>query len=326
MIGVFFMKFCQNCGISLDDNAKFCIGCGAVVEANPTYSAPVDYSDVQLISQNTVLNTVRECAKSKLFLVAIILYSITLVLSLITSVSSVSLANGLLDSYMDMMVGDALSDEIMASSYSVGSVIGIVIGMAPTVLFAVGMWITYASAVSQNDRMSTAGLTIIKVVSIIYLVLMCIAAGLMVIVFALLLIFFNAIDFGALIHSDVWRDYGMSSGDVAVAQSMFSVVLIVALVVVAIVFALIIIYYAKIIKTINVIKSTITTGAVTGKISVFVAVMTIILGGCTALSITSVLVLGQFLPAISSILSALSSIFFGVVLFSYRNKIASVSN
>ena len=58
------MKYCQNCGTALDDNARFCIECGAMAQEQMAYSQPADYSDVTLLSQNTVLNTVRECASS----------------------------------------------------------------------------------------------------------------------------------------------------------------------------------------------------------------------------------------------------------------------
>ena len=34
------MKFCANCGNQLEDSAKFCGGCGAVVEAAGSSSTP----------------------------------------------------------------------------------------------------------------------------------------------------------------------------------------------------------------------------------------------------------------------------------------------
>lgn len=319
------MKYCQNCGKQLDDNASFCIECGGNAMEQGGYSAPADYSDVRLLSPNTVLNTVRECAKSKLFLVAIILYTITIVMSFVTSIYNINNTYEMMDMYTDIMGGNSFSSEIMSSpSYGVGNIIGVIIGMVPAVLIAIGMWITYASAAGENDRMTTAGLTIIKVVAIIYLVLMCIAAVLMVLVLALMLIFFEAMDFDELFG--IWNDYGMSSGEAAMAQSIFIVVFAILFIMIIAVLAFSIFYYAKIIKTVNVIKSTVQTGTVTGKISVFVAVMAIIIGGCIGLSGLSSLLLGQFLLAITSILSALVQIFLGVVLFSYRNKIRVFEN
>lgn len=310
------MKYCQNCGASLDDSAKFCIECGAVVEQTTISSAPVDYSSVKLISNDAVLGTVRQCASSPLFLISIIAFTVATLFGWISSF----IAN-------DMMVDATvtMNDMILPSSSRVASIIGSVIGAAPSALLVIGMWMTYASAKGNNDRMKTSGLAVIRVVLIIFLVLMCICAGLVLILIAIMSVAISVVGTSVFTDPEIWSEFGNATEAAALAESMFIVVAIIAVIVFAAFFTLAIIYFAKLARTVKVIKTTIETGTITGKASAFVAVMAIILGGFTAIAALSALAFGQFYLGATYLLSALTSILFGALLFSYRNKMASIT-
>lgn len=315
------MKYCQNCGATLDDNARFCIECGGVAQETENYSSPVDYSNVPLISNNTVLNTVRDCARSPFFLAAIILYTATILFNIVNLIQTMFVSSNI---YNIPNVLFNVSEDVLVAS-NISAIIVVVIGSSPAILMAVGMWITYASARGNDERMSTSGLTIIKVISIIFLVLMCVAAGMMLLLFALMIVVISVTGLSEFTDPEIWAEFGSAAEAAVLAESVFVILLVVLIVLTAAIFTFAIIYYAKIIKTINVIKSTIETGTVTGKISTFVAVMAIIIGAFMAFPALYLLVMGQFIMVLSYLLSALSSIFFGVLLFSYKNKMASVS-
>lgn len=306
------MKFCRSCGKELNDNAKFCGGCGAatsVKEAAPApvmrgASAPVNYSTVPLLTNNNVPAAVKKCAASPLFLVCIILFTITTLLSLVSSFDSMSSAL-------------YLSSFDISYSSDTASVMAIFAAI-PSILVVLGMWITYFSAIGNNSKISTAGLSIIKVIMVISLVLICVGAGLMTIGLAIIAI---ALESGELRREIDWDDI-LPRGSSADVEAVLAIATIIGFMIVVAVVVLAIIYYAKVIGTINVVKSTVETGRITGEASGFVAVMSIIFG---AISISSALVLiadEEALAGFSSLLSALTSILFGALLFSYNKRIS----
>ncbi len=76
-------------------------------------------------------------------------------------------------------------------------------------------------------------------------------------------------------------------------------------------------YFVKAVQTINTMKRTVVSGIPSYKVSVFVAVSSIISGGYTAISLP---VNTGVMMVLTSLCTAAASITFGVFLFIYRNK------
>ena len=305
------MKYCQNCGVPLDDNARFCIECGAPSPEKSTVAQ--SYAPVQLLSSNRVLDTVRGCAKSPLFLVAIIAFSLTIILSIIASIStgsSMSISAGM---YGDMQVD-------MSGFYLVVAIISAVIGSAPSVLVAVCMWMTYGSAAGKKERMSTAGLSILRIMMLIMLIMMCVCAGMFLIVFLIFAIIF------IMVPDLSYFDFSSNIPglDPQMPEAVFAIMLVVAFVMVALFCTLGIIYYVKILKTVTSIRDTIKTGKIVGKVSSFVAVMAIVVGAFFIFGGLASMLVNPVITGVATIASALSSILFGALLFSYKKAIKAL--
>lgn len=305
------MKYCQNCNIPLDDNASFCIECGGIAMGsadNPTY----DYSSVPLLSKKSVIDTVREWAKSKLFLVTIIIFTVSWLLGFI-----ISLYNAIVDPSVDFTVGG----EVVTYASSAASVIVAIIIAIPAALMVAGMWMTYGSAKSDNERMTSSGLTLVKVATVITLILTCILVGFIVLTFSLALVLFKA---GGILP-EIWGE-SENNAIAALLNGSFIALFTIILVLVVVIGALAIIYEAFAIKTVNSIKSTIETGRPTVKASSFVAVMSIIIGGFYILSALLSLEESSFVAILNSLLSSASFILLGIVLLNYKNKISELNN
>ncbi|MBR5773888.1 MAG: zinc ribbon domain-containing protein [Clostridia bacterium] len=298
------MKYCSKCGIRLDDNASFCIECGGAAAGVADNPAP-DYSSVPLINRQVgILNTIRDLARSKLFLATIIVYAVTALLNLAYSFYSITEV-------------EPLSD--YTSATIVGEVIGIIISAAPTVLILIGMWITYSSAKSADERLKTNGLNIIRIITIIMLVLICIVVA-FAIPLSILVVFLSGSE-ELMFDPSYWGE-----SMAALFSEFMTVFLVVALVVALIVAVLMIVYYSLVIKTIKSIKTTIETGVLTGKVSIFVAVMSIIIGVFTALSAFSSITGNAIFAGIASLPSAASYILFGVIIFNYDSRVKTAAN
>lgn len=302
--------FCPNCGYQNADGVAFCQNCGTQLStvnaqqvyqqpiANPAYQQGAYAQSVPISSGLTVLK--RICS-SPVALVAVIAYTAAALFSFINSINSSSGILGYiyqLASMMDMeeMIGDLY--------YAVRgtSVISAVIGMIPAILIAIGLWMTYTSAANHQDvEMKTGGLTLIKVILIIDLVFICIALA-MVEIIALIAVV------------NLAGSYYGSSMVAPITGVMIGV---------AIAMALVIMFYAKSVKSINTISMTARTGDPSDKVSTYVAVMAFIMGGFTVLSAFSNF---HFLPLLSNLCSATASIAFGIFLFSYRGQMRTAMN
>ena len=140
-----------------------------------------------------------------------------------------------------------------------GTTVGTVIGMLITGgLMAAAYWITYISAKNPSvPAAKTAGLTIMKVFSIISLVVLSLAEVLCVVL---------AVIFGVALAGN---DYGYMDE----MMSVLFLILIVACIIGFVVLIFEIIYEAKVIKMLNSAKNAMLTGMVPNKASVFVAVI-----------------------------------------------------
>ena len=292
---------CPKCGAPLPDNSTFCTNCGtSIAQAAPMYApAQPMYSAPAPGGAGLVYKTLKGIAASPLFLIAAIALTVTLVLGIIGSLSSTGSVGDFigetLSEYSDQLdISSSDMREIRRLLNDVPDVDAstVVVGQIPQILICAGVWMLFASALSNSGRMSAAGLTIIKVINIISLVFLCIFLGIALI--------------GLIIAM-------AAAGDAAALLALLIVPLIIASV-------LVIIYFSKLIKTINTMKSVVNTGAPSDRVSPFVAVVCIIGGASSAFSVIRSLSYGALLSALADVANAAALICFGLLIFNFRNR------
>ena len=319
--------YCPNCGAQNEDGIRFCAQSGSSLgvssgaetaqggstesqpyENNPTpaYTQPPMYA---LPTVPPVITAVKKLGTSPLFLTAVISYSVTAFLSLISAFApKTALLNTLYD--LGYRYGIDIPYDFV-QGFSVGSVFGSLLGMIPVLLFVAAMWMMYASAADRNaPYIKTTGLTIIKVLNIISLVSLCIGAA-----FAFVIMLIGLFSFGAV------RGYDDRFSPVSESGS---IVIIAAFFILLIVLVLGILYYAKLNKTLGIMRSTVTSGTVTGLASSYVAVITVIGAVLSFIGAFGNFVTAGFFTGLSSISSAVASFCFGLFLFRYNDTVRAL--
>lgn len=282
---------CSNCGAVNPENAAFCQRCGAsFAQVSPTEVA---------FSQHPVVDAAKRIGASKLFLVAAILLSVTLLLTGINTLFVDHDTLGELTSLAgELGVGEnlgALDPEEVKGSSAVGALIG----MLPSILLTAGVWMTYAAASDRTTSgMKTSGLTMIKVIMIVELVLLCVGT----VVIEVLL----SVAAGALFELGDTPSSAILGALIGMLQIAWVPIL-----------ALMIVYIALMISTINKVKKTVTTGVAYYKASGFVAVVNFIM----AAPVVAVAFFGGALQCISSLCSAATLVLFGILIFRYRSTL-----
>ncbi|MBR7032353.1 MAG: zinc ribbon domain-containing protein [Clostridia bacterium] len=342
------MKFCPNCGQQLEDADVFCPSCGQNTEAvqetvqpepqftpapQPQYQAPQPASQfyaspVKETGLNPAILALKRTATSAPSIIGAILYTVAAVVSIILSVAA---APSIYYAIYDLLRSQGADIPFLQFNY-VSSVVSAVISSIPTVLVILGLWLAIGAAGNKNnDRMSTAGLTIIKVIQIIGLIGMCIVFGIFII--------------ASIIGMIVVGSRSSNPGAAVVG-------LLVAFLILVGVFVFALIYYIKVIKTIGAAKKVAATGMPNRGASGFVAVMLFISGIC---GITSALIMlfgsavfGNLLYSISretsinyrvieillarfavfggisALISSLANIFFGITIFKFKGAMNSL--
>lgn len=319
-LGGIFM-ICSKCGNYTPDGFNVCSVCGALLEA-PTPQQPVQQQPVQQpvqpaapvapppvayvappvnspLSTHPVLNTLKTLGSSPLLLVAIIAFSAALVFSLINAfvtpaidLSALGLSGLGYAAYELREVLDILNTVIIVFT---------VIGMIPSILMALGMWLTYAAASNRQDNgMKTTGLTLVQTGTIITMVTTILLLGILSIV--------------ALVLAAAASEVYYMEDTVPLFIGLFFGLLIGL--------ALCIVYYVFVLNAIKSVKTTAKTGVPTIKAIMFVAVLAIIGGAGNFISVFSA---DGVVGVISSLLSATANILFGVVLLSYRSKMQAMA-
>lgn len=280
---------CPKCGRTIPD--------GSVCPC--TYSAPA-------LSSNPAVNTLKTLGSGTLFLVLCILFTLTPVLSILSSALMTTDVSDLLYLFMQMDLDPSVYYPVLTAIDNV-SIPSAIIGSIPSILIAVSLWITYTSSRNaQSGNVSTAGLTICKVLTIISLVCICIGAAACVLLMIILMI----AGAGELASAD----YGPYSDGVAQAGMA---VLVVVFIIVAVVMALAIIYEVSVVKTINRIKATATTGVADNRIPNFLIVMNYIAAVGSALGGLANLFVDPFI-GLSGLISAATLILISIILSKYR--------
>lgn len=264
-----------------------------------------------------VRETVQKLGSSPVFLIAVICFTASLILNLIASFIG---NNGLLSE-----VFGELNDELGIGGYAgasgaaVGTVVStIIFSLLPGVLICIGMWMFYNTCKNwRGGYFSTGGLTMIRVISIILLVLCCIFFAFMIVLMFVLLITPEIMLSGDHYYQYSYGFYGFGNSyyesEIAEARAVFAIVLILFI----LAFVFVILYFAKLLKTIRTVSDAAAKGIASDKVSVFVAVMNIIAAVSTFGSSFASNVAGMF----GGWCSAAAMILTAVLIFQYQSQI-----
>ena len=249
---------------------------------------------------------------SPLFLITAILFSVNLLFQIIASLFPQDPAYIVNQIYSNLPYemqfiispGDLYSALSDAQS---GTTIGTVIGMLITGgLMAAAYWITYISAKSPSvPAAKTAGLTIMKVFSIINLVVMSFAEVLCVVL---------AVIFGVALAGN---DYGYMDE----MMSVIFVFLIAACIIGFVVLIFEIIYEAKVIKMLNSAKNAMRTGMVPNKASMFVAVICFISAAVSFFSVFGDAVLYGWIRVPLGLTSVALNVLYGLLVLQFNKML-----
>lgn len=145
---------CPHCGHSNPDNTAFCRNCGnQLLTANSmTQQAQPSY---QTFGNPTVFAEVKRLCGS---LTLVLMFTISTVLEIFNNVNG-SFLTGIMYEH-----GLGEYADIFGESY-----FSAIISKTPLILIVIGMWITFASSKNHYQRsVSTGGLTLIKVIAVIF--------------------------------------------------------------------------------------------------------------------------------------------------------------
>ncbi len=306
--------FCQKCGSKNPDNANFCQGCGSPLNKpspeksqekppeNFYQSPPPTVNPEPAVNPDFVepkpespLAALKKVASSALFRFTAFAFC-SLILSNILALIDTSFMWGL----VSQVLGDidpSLVNDMSRYLTSISS-FGAIVSQIPMIIVAVCLWATYATAASKKDKpFNTAGLTIIKVLYTVELVLTCILLALCMVV--------------------------LLAASVTSTNADDAMLAFICVIVVDVVFGLAILWLALIIKSLNAAKTAASEehGKHFGKnASALVGVVCYFMG---AVNIVAAIVNLTFLSIVAfcnCAIAAAVQICFGVLIFRFRGE------
>lgn len=347
-------KFCTNCGAKLEQTVTAAEPTAAVgenvgipssnppaqtyadtvVTAAPVSESPAEYTygsanavppvqNAQSSDKSKCFEYIKSFFSSPLILTAIIAFGTSMISSLLATANAADLAFGSLG-YDDYWF--TLAENISTS-------ISAFISLIPSTVLLIGFILIYSSAKNKaHPTVKDSGFAVLKVMSIISLVLICIlfAFVLLMMILAVLLA-----SFGANVSVDMFgTPYYYSTGysnsiGAAVAVIIFTTIIL------GLLAAFMISYSALTVKTISTMKKTAETGIPSDKVSSFVAVIYIISGVIQIIvsiptTIYTSLYMGLAFYSAASIINSLSSSIFciciGAIILSYKSGMKELMN
>ncbi len=207
--------YCKNCGIELENGAKFCANCGTEqdeikvtveqnvepealavepVAATVAPAAPTVAQTQTISTDPPLLAGIKNILGSKLFLVAAILFSVSVAMSFFAGmIGTPTSPSDVISALEEIEIPEELEelipmDQIIEyfksqegkDALDSSSSINISINIVP-ILTLVGLWLLFGSAKDSSNKTLNAGLKILKASQIISLVLSFVAAGVMLI-------------------------------------------------------------------------------------------------------------------------------------------------
>lgn len=289
--------YCPNCGSENSEQMKFCQNCGALLNASEGNSGAIPAPGAA-ISSGGLVEATRKLINSPVYLVAVIGLTTQVGLSILASFAGYSQYS---DDIYDLFINSGLSEELGSLGangiYNImhgTNVLLVVLSNLPTIAICIGLWILFSQAHNPTKKLETTGLTVIRIVVIIRLVLFVIICAMMVV--------------------SVFIAVAMSGGYL---DDVLPVIIGIILGI-AIVGTLFILYYRKVLKMIDSGKAIITTGNKTAPAYLFVIVLTFIAAGINCLTALSSLATQGIFAFLVSAASAVSGIGFGLLMNKYN--------
>ena len=277
------MKKCFRCKNRIANDASFCPVCG------------VDFT--RLSEPNSlVIPTLKKMATSPLYLACAIAYTCQIVFSICSLIWDRASVISMLQEYLGSGAASlemSMAVNSLSQDFS-GIDVAFFLAYIPTILMSVGIWMLFLSAKNEtNDTLNPSGLTFVKVSTIISIVCLILTTLFVEFIFFIL----------------AWAFKG-------IADDLSSVV-VTLMVMFAVFMVFPIFMYIKVVTTVNTMKRTIQTQVPSYKVSVFVAVMSIVSGAGQIISLLNSISLFSVLSTVSM---AVACIGFGVFLFRYRKE------
>lgn len=305
------MKYCEKCGFSNEDTAKFCEECGAPLaeaqeQATPAYDAGTAENTAEPQNRETAVSVLRRMLSSPILLAVAVLLALSVVFTVIKSIDAsynlsltaftISTLEGF-DLDLSALESNAVYNGVM--SFLQTKSIGLAISSSiPSILLCVALFMLYSAAhTAKGDSVGTAGLTVIRVMAILSLIGAILVSVLTVGLFGFLIVAMSQTEIPALI-----------------------VLLAVILIFVAAGFGLWIAFYVGALRTLGVIRKAAKNNIANSHISSYVAVILIIVGALSALG--SLYSFG--IQSVSGIAGGAANILLGVFLFRYRDAMQSI--
>lgn len=300
--------FCPHCGNPCDETRPFCQNCGNRIQEKPAQSAPpvnepstifVDPTAPQPEEANgaasggfapyapmggyaplpSVPDTLASLARSKSCLTGMIAYTVSVVLSLVCAALLpyyfTSTLPILIESFLYEFGDPAAYAELQPvlqflPAFSAAIMVGLILACIPSALNVIGMWISRSAAVKGEQ--TTTGFTLLKIPAILQII-GC-ALGLCVTLISVVAAVISVLELGMVSQSTAE----------AVAMIVF---LIFMLLIFGAVFILPLVFQAKVLKTLNVFKATVTTNVPNGNVSSFVIFACWAMGILSLMSVVS---------------------------------------
>lgn len=284
-----------------------CPKCGRVVPDGTQCpcGAPV-------LSSNPAVNLIKTLGSSPKFLAAAVLYTVTLVFSILTAVGG---SGDVLSELYYIAANYGLDPEAcnaLLKTLDGAAVISTVIGMIPAILIALGMWMFFGTCRgTQSGNISTGGLTLCRVITAIFAVLYGLLA--LLVVAAMVLVF---VSLGALVY-ELSSYYEVPSAMFGSLYGIFGVVMVVVILVLALTLAL----YICAFKTAGRVKASALNGAPDNRVPRYLTVM-LMVGGVLGCLGGIVALFGTPTAGIGSIASGVCNILMSLVLSEYRLKMS----
>lgn len=263
---------CPNCGREIPD--------GTVCPC--TLAAPA-------LSDNPALNVLKTIGSSPLFLAMAVLFSVS---ALLTIFSSLGISDTLSSLYVYAYELGLDMDQVLAvmDAMRSTSAASTVFSSIPAILIAVAMWMHFATCKNrQTGNISTAGLTICKVLRYISLIGLCLAAVLIVTGFVIVIVAFliGDVPWADLINSGMYSNYSYYGGSSYTdEEATLAVVMVLAIFALIFTFAMVlaIIYQASFIRAINRAKQVAQSGMADDRVSGYLTGMTCVVAAFTLIS------------------------------------------
>lgn len=263
-------------------------------------------------AKDYLAGTIKQMLTTPLFLTGAISYSVYALFSMIGGIAGGGVNSSLLQSILnqsEMYDTDFAYMQAYMSGYRIGWTFIILIFSIPVLCITAGMWMTYVSARNKNQAgMNVTGLTMIRVVVLIQLVIVCLQTVLVVGLCLIAMVGANSI-------SGYYRDI----------RTTLSALLAVVMVFMIGYAVVVVLYYLKLGKMINKMKEMLLTGRADNYVSKYVEIFCYINGGVAIISGVLSLVGLSIYGFLSNAGLATANICFALYLSKYRKMMETMS-